>query len=182
MLKKGMILDESDKRVRQKNIDVIFPLSKDDRKMIKEMLKHLKESQIEDIAQKYDLRPGMGLAAPQVGINKRFFVICHEEEPNKFKDYIIINPTLVSHSMELVYAGSGEGCLSVNRDIEGIVPRYARITMEGYDLDGNKIRIRAREELSIAFQHEYDHLDGILFYDKINKKDPFYNAENMREI
>lgn len=182
MLKKGMILDESDKRVRQKNIDVVFPLSKDDRKMIKEMLKHLKESQIEDIAEKYDLRPGMGLAAPQVGINKRFFVICHEEEPNKFKDYIIINPILVSHSMELVYAGSGEGCLSVNRDIEGIVPRYARVTIEGYDLDGNKIRIRAREELSIAFQHEYDHLDGILFYDKINKKDPFYNAENMREI
>ena len=94
----------------------------------------------------------------------------------------MINPTLVSHSMELVYVGSGEGCLSVNRDVEGIVPRYARITMEGYDIDGNKIRIRAREELSIAFQHEYDHLDGILFYDKINKKNPFYNAENMREI
>ena len=107
MLKKGMILDESDKRVRQKNVDVVFPLSKDDKKMIKEMLKHLKESQIEDIAKKYDLRPGMGLAAPQVGINKRFFVICHEEEPNKFKDYVMINPTLVSHSMELVYVGSG---------------------------------------------------------------------------
>ena len=55
MLKKGMILDESDKRVRQKNIDVVFPLSKDDKKMIKEMLKHLKESQIEDIAKKFEL-------------------------------------------------------------------------------------------------------------------------------
>lgn len=182
MLKNGTILDEKDKRLRKKNNDATFPLSKEEKIMIKEMLKHLKESQIEDIALKYDLRPGMGLAAPQVGINKRFFVVCHEEEPNKFVDYVLINPCLVSHSEELIYAGTGEGCLSVNRDVEGIVPRYARVTMEGYDVDGNKIRIRAREELSIAFQHEYDHLDGILFYDRINKKNPYYNADNMREI
>ena len=182
MLKENMILDEKDKRLRKKNVDVTFPLANEEKKLIKDMLKHLKESQIEEIAEKYDLRPGMGLAAPQVGINKNFFVICHEEQPNKFVDYILINPTLVSHSEELVYAGSGEGCLSVNREVEGIVPRYARVTMEGYDMDGNKIRIRAREELSIAFQHEYDHLNGILFFDRINKKDPYYNADNMREI
>ena len=182
MLKENMILDEKDKRLRKKNVDVTFPLANEEKKLIKDMLKHLKESQIEEIAEKYDLRPGMGLAAPQVGINKNFFVICHEEQPNKFVDYILINPTLVSHSEELVYAGSGEGCLSVNREVEGIVPRYARVTMEGYDMDGNKIRIRAREELSIAFQHEFDHLNGILFFDRINKKDPYYNADNMREI
>ena len=182
MLKENMILDEKDKRLRKKNVDVTFPLANEEKKLIKDMLKHLRESQIEEIAEKYDLRPGMGLAAPQVGINKNFFVICHEEQPNKFVDYILINPTLVSHSEELVYAGSGEGCLSVNREVEGIVPRYARVTMEGYDMDGNKIRIRAREELSIAFQHEYDHLNGILFFDRINKKDPYYNADNMREI
>lgn len=182
MLKPDMILDEKDKRLRKVSEDVVFPLSKDEKKLIKEMLKHLRESQIEDIALKYDLRPGMGLAAPQVGINKRFFVICHEEEPNKFVDYVIVNPIIVSHSTELIYASTGEGCLSVNREVDGIIPRYARVTMEGYDTDGNKIRIRSREELAIAFQHELDHLNGILFFDRINKDDPYYNMENMREI
>jgi len=182
MLKKTQILDEKDKRLRNKNIDVTFPLSDDEKKLINDMLLHLKESQIEDIALKYDLRPGMGLAAPQVGVNKRFFVICHEEEPNKFVNYVLINPKIISHSEELIYAESGEGCLSVNRDIDGIVPRYARITMEGYDISGNLIKVRAREELAIAFQHEYDHLEGILFFDKIDKKDPYKNANNMRSI
>ena len=80
---------------------------------------------------------------------------------------MIFNPKLVSNSEELIYVGEGEGCLSINRETCGIVPRYARVTIEGYDEDGNKIRIRAREELSVAFQHELDHLDGILYIDKI---------------
>ena len=124
----------------------------------------------------------MGLAAPQVGVNKKFFVICHEEYENEFKNYVLINPKVVSHSEELIYTGGGEGCLSINRDVEGIVPRYARITVKGKDVNGNDIKIRAREELAIAFQHELDHLEGILFVDKIDPKDPFKNIENMREI
>jgi len=62
------------------------------------------------------------------------------------------------------------------------VPRYARITVEGYDEEGNKIRVRAREELSIAFQHEIDHLNGILFFDHINKNKPFYGEDEIRLI
>ena len=84
--------------------------------------------------------------------------------------------------MEQIYVEGGEGCLSVNREIEGIVPRYARVTVEGYDRDGNKISVRAREELAIAFQHEIDHLNGILFYDHIDKKNPYKNQDNMRAI
>ena len=182
MLKTSDILDEKDPRVRAKNSDFEFPISDKDKKLIDDMLEHLYLSQIEEEAEKYDLRPGMGLAGPQVGVNKRFFVVCHEEEENKFKNYVLINPKLVSHSQELIYSGGGEGCLSVNRDIEGIVPRYARVTFEGYDENGKKIKYRAREELSIAFQHEMDHLQGILFYDHIDPKDPFKNAEFMREI
>ena len=82
----------------------------------------------------------------------------------------------------MIYVGEGEGCLSVNREVEGIVPRYARVTLEGYDIDGNKIRIRGREELAVAFQHELDHLDGILFVDKIDPKNPFKNKDKCREI
>ena len=159
-----------------------FPLDDKEKKLINDMLEHLYLSQIEEEASKYDLRPGMGLAAPQVGVNKNFFVVCHEEDDGVFKDYVLINPKLISHSEELIYSSGGEGCLSVNREVEGIVPRYARVTFEGYDVNGKKVKYRAREELSIAFQHEFDHLHGILFYDHIDPKDPYKNAELMREI
>ena len=180
---KGLnILDEKDNRLRTKCSDVTFPISKEDKKLIQKMIDHLTYSQIEDLSIKYDLRPGMGLAAPQVGINKNFFVVVHEYEPEKFNNYVIINPKIVSHSEELIYASTGEGCLSVNRDVEGIVPRYARVTLEGFDEHGNPVKFRGREELAIAFQHEYDHLNGILFYDRINKDDPFKDSDKMRMI
>ena len=182
MLKTSDILDEKDPKLRAKNDEVVFPLSDYEKKMIHDMLEHLRLSQIEEEAEKYCLRPGMGLAAPQVGINKRFFVVCYEEDDGVFKDYVLVNPKLVSNSLELIYAGGGEGCLSVNRDVEGIVPRYARVTFEGFDENGKKVRYRAREELAIAFQHELDHLNGILFFDHIDPKEPFKNMEFMREI
>lgn len=182
MLKTSDILDEKDRHIRSKNIDCTFPLANHDKKLIHDMLEHLYFSQIEEKAEKYHLRPGMGLAGPQVGVNKNFFVVCHEEKEDVFKNYVLINPKLVSHSEELIYSSGGEGCLSVNRDVEGIVPRYARVTFEGYDEEGKKIKIRAREELSIAFQHEFDHLNGILFFDHIDPKEPYKNAEYMREI
>ena len=182
MLKTKDILDEKDKRLRLSNEVVTFPMTDSDKKLIKDMLEHLRLSQIEEYSIKYDLRPGMGLAAPQLGINKRFFVVCYEYDEGKFEDYILVNPRLVSHSEELIYATEGEGCLSVNRDVEGIVPRYARVTMEGFDEEGKPVRYRVREELAIAFQHELDHLNGILFFDHIDPKNPQKNADSMRAI
>lgn len=182
MLRTQDILDEKDPRVRAKNTDVEFPLCDEYKKIIPEMLKHLRYSQIEKLAKKYNLRPGMGLAAPQLGINKNFFVVCYEREHGKFEDYILINPKVVSCSEEMIYASEGEGCLSVNREVEGIVPRHARVTVEGYDMEGNYIKYRVREELAIAFQHELDHLKGILFTDYIDPNDPYKDSELMREI
>ena len=182
MIKTSDILDEKDKHLRAKNKEVIFPLSQERKKLIDDMLEHLYYSQIEKYAEKYNLRPGMGLAAPQLGINERFFVICHEETEGNFKNYVIINPEMISHSEELIYASEGEGCLSVNREVEGIVPRYARATFKGYDINGKPIKFRVREELSIAFQHEFDHLNGIMFYDHIDPLDPYKNKDYMREI
>ena len=176
------ILDEKHKILHEKSLDVTFPIQAERRKLIDEMIELLTNSQIDELAEKYDLRPGMGLAAIQLGIKERFFVIVHEYEEGKFDNYVIFNPKLVSNSEEMIYVGEGEGCLSVNREVCGIVPRYARVTVEGYDIDGNKIRVRAREELAIAFQHELDHLDGILFTDKIDPKDPFKNKNLYREI
>ena len=124
----------------------------------------------------------MGLAFPQLGINEKIIVIVHEYDEGKFENYVVVNPKLVSTSEEMIAAEAGEGCLSVNREVEGHVKRYARVTIEGFDIEGNKIRIRAREELSIAFQHELDHLEGILFYDRINKNKPFYTENEIRLI
>ena len=75
MIRTKDILDEKDPRVRAKNSDVEFPLCNEYKDIIPEMLKHLRYSQIEKLSKKYDLRPGMGLAAPQMGINKNFFVV-----------------------------------------------------------------------------------------------------------
>ena len=182
MFKKLNIIDDSNKVLRKISKEVTFPLDQETKDTVNQIIKHLTYSQIEKYAEKYDLRPGMGLAMVQLGILKRIIVIVYEYEEGKFENYVVANPVIVSNSKEMVAADAGEGCLSVNREIEGHVKRFARVTVEGYDLEGNKIRIRAREDLSIAFQHEIDHLNGILFVDRIDKKNPFKDKELMREI
>ncbi len=181
-LPKITILDEKDKRLHIESKEVSFPLDKKDLKLIEDVKIYLKMSQIDEYMEKYKLRAGMGLAFIQLGIPKRIFIIVEELDEGGFKNYVAINPRVISMSEELIYVGEGEGCLSVNRDVDGIVPRNARITVEAYDETGEKYTIRVREEVSIAFQHEIDHLNGILFTDKIDKKDPYKNAEMMREI
>lgn len=182
MIKMKDILDEKDKRLKQVSKDVEFPLDKSDVETINSMIEYLKNSQIDELAKKYNLRPGMGLAAIQLGIPKRYFVVVHEYDAGQFDTYVLINPKMISNSVEKIYVDMGEGCLSVNRPVEGIVPRYARVTLSGYDLDGKKINVRAREELAIAFQHELDHLNGIMFTDRIDKKNPYKDKNNMRAI
>lgn len=182
MLRMKDIIDEKDKRLRTISKEVEFPLSEEDKKHIQDMLEYLKNSQIEELSEKYDLRPGMGLSAIQLGIPKRYFVVVNEYDEGKFENYVIINPKIVSTSEEKIYVELGEGCLSVNREVDGIVPRYARVTVEGYDEEGNKIRVRGREELAIAFQHEIDHLNGIIFYDHIDKNNPYKDQDKYRAI
>ena len=182
MLRVKDILDESDKRLRMVSKEVVFPLTKKDRETIDLMLEYLHDSQNEELAQKYSLRPGMGLAAIQVGVNKRYFVVTDDLGEGNFDDYILINPKIISNSVEKIYVEAGEGCLSVNRPVEGIVPRYARVTMEAYDIEGKRIHIRAREELAIAMQHELDHLNGILFTDHIDNNNPYKGKDQMRAI
>ena len=182
MFKPVKILDEKDKHLRMISSDATFPISNEEKKLIDNIIKHLTYSQIEKYSEKYKLRPGTGLAFPQVGINKRIIVIVDEYEEGKFQNYVVVNPVIVSNSSEMIAVDAGEGCLSVNREVPGHVLRFARVTIDGYDIDGNKVRIRAREYLSIAFQHEIDHLNGILFVDKIDKKNPYKNKNLMREI
>ena len=182
MLKTKEILDEKDKRLRLVSKEVSFPLTQKDKDLINTMIEYLRNSQIEELAEKYDLRPGMGMAAIQLGVAKRYFVVVDDVSEGVFEDYILINPKIISNSVEKIYVELGEGCLSVNRPVEGIVPRYARVTVEAYDLEGRKIHVRAREELAIAMQHELDHLNGIMFTDHIDKNNPYKGKDQMRAI
>lgn len=176
------ILDEKNKLLHQKSKDVVFPMDKKEKDILEDMLTYLEMSQIDKYSEKYNLRPGMGLAFVQVGVPKRAFVICNENDDGEFDKYIIINPEIISMSEEMIYVGEGEGCLSVNREVEGIVPRHARITIKAFDEDGKEFTLRVREDLAVAFQHEIDHLNGIMFTDHINPKCPYKDADKMREI
>ncbi len=182
MLKTKDILDEKNSLLRTISKDVTFPLSDEDRNTIDLMVEYLTNSQIDELAAKYSLRPGMGMAAIQLGIRKRYIVIVHEVEEGVFNTYVVINPKITSSSNEKIYVEDGEGCLSINRETIGIVPRCARVTVEGFDVDGKKIKIRAREELAVVFQHEIDHLNGILFIDHIDSKNPYKYKDIYRPI
>ncbi len=182
MLKTSDILDEKEKILHKKSVEATFPLSEEDIKTINDSLEYLRLSQDEEQAEALGLRAGMGLAFPQLGKLKRIFVISYKTEKENFIEYTVINPTLISYSSELVYVSEGEGCLSVNREVDGIIGRHARITVGFYDIDGNYKEERVREEIAVAFQHEMDHLDGILFPDRIDKKNPFKNIDKMRAI
>ncbi|MBR1386498.1 MAG: peptide deformylase [Bacilli bacterium] len=182
MLRTKDIIDEKNKILRKKSLEVSFPMSDEDKENIRLMVEYLTNSQIDELASKYGLRPGMGMSAVQIGVLKRYITIVHEKEEGKFDTYVVVNPKIVSESKEKIYVEDGEGCLSINRETIGIVPRSARVTVEGFDVNGNPISIRAREELAIVFQHEIDHLDGILFIDRIDPKNPFKGKDTYRAI
>jgi peptide deformylase len=102
--------------------------------------------------------PGIGLAAPQIGIQRRLFVYDIGDDPR-----VIINPKIVESSGEWVY---DEGCLSIpGLYVEMLRPR--KILVQGIDLDGNDVQFEADELLSRLFQHEIDHLDGVLMFDRM---------------
>lgn len=118
---------------------------------------------LDDMAQTMYENDGVGLAAPQVGILKRVAVIDIGDEEVGLLE--LINPRIVSSEGEQIET---EGCLSV-KDIRGEVKRPAKVTVEAYDREGNLIEYSAEGLLAVAFCHEIDHLDGILFTDKMEK-------------
>lgn len=107
---------------------------------------------------------GVALAAPQIGISKRIFVVASSsyEETAKWKPLVFINPHIVKTSKKM--AEQQEGCLSV-RWIYGKTNRHISATVEAYDENGNKFTFGGSGLLAHIFQHEIDHLDGILFID-----------------
>ncbi|KKK34359.1 peptide deformylase [Mesobacillus campisalis] len=161
---------------------VQMPASDESHEILQEMLQYVINSQNPEIAKKYGLRPGIGLAAPQINVSKRMIAVHVHDDRDKLYSYGIFNPKIVSHSVERSYLKSGEGCLSVDEPFPGYVPRYARVTVTGTTLEGKEIRLRLKGLPAIVFQHEIDHLNGIMFYDHINKQNPFAEIENATVI
>lgn len=172
------IIDDHDERIRQISQPVEMPLSKEDEQLLLDMHEFLVNSQDEEKSEKYQLRPAVGIAAVQLGILKRMCAIHvinynHDGNIKNTDDYALVNPKIVSYTEKNSYLKDGEGCLSVNNDVAGLVPRHAKVTVKGYDvLTHQNVTIVARGFLSICLQHELDHFEGKLFYDRINKDNP----------
>lgn len=170
------IIKDDNPIIRKRSEDVKLPLSDEDRELLLLMHQYVDESTIEDIATIKDLRPAVGISAVQVGVLKKMTsIILKDENGKKIVEYALVNPKIVSSSIEKAYLKTGEGCLSVEENHKGYIYRSARVKVKAYDLltDSN-IEIKADDYLAIVLQHEIDHFKGILFYDHINTKDPFY--------
>ena len=117
-----------------------------------------------DMAETMYAAPGVGLAAPQIGVHQRIIVIDVSSKDEHPELIVAINP-LIIHAEGESY--EEEGCLSVPKYAAN-VHRHARVVVKALDLKGEEVMYRADGLLAIAFQHEIDHLDGILFVDHIS--------------
>lgn len=105
---------------------------------------------------------GVGLAAPQVGISKRVIVV---DDAEAFSPMVIVNPEIIETTGEQF---EQEGCLSVP-GVMGCVKRAESVRIKGYDVEGNPLDFKAEGMAAVIFQHEIDHLNGILFIDKVEE-------------
>ena len=166
------IVKDSNPIMRKKSQPVSLPLTKEDKDTLDEMLEYIKLTQDENFAKKHNVRAGIGLAAIQIGLLKRMFVIYYETE-NGIVQYQLVNPKIIEYSLRKCALKDGEGCLSVDGEHPGYAHRYYKIKMEAYDaLSDKNIIITARGFDAIVLQHEYDHLDGLFFYNRIDQNKP----------
>ena len=182
------IIREDNPIIRKKceNVEIVNgKLTPEDEQHMKDMIEYIVNSQDDELCDKYGLRPGVGLAAPQIGLSKKMLVILSYDEAGDVHFYPMVNPKLISYSEEKTYLDCGEGCLSVDREVHGFVHRAKRVTVETYLYDKGKlkqVKLRLQGYIAIVFQHEYDHLNGKLFVDHINKENPFYIPANSTPV
>ncbi len=172
------IVREGHEALRTRAEEVTLPPTEEEKNLLEDMLQYVKNSQDEEMVEKYELRSGVGLAAPQLGVSKRMIAVHFTDFHDRQYSYGLFNPKIISHSVEKTYLSGGEGCLSVDREVPGIVPRHARVTIKATTLEGEEIKLRLKGYAAVVFQHEIDHLNGVMFYDHINESDPMTPPEN----
>jgi peptide deformylase len=164
------IIYANDPRLRQKAKQV---------KQFGSALKSLADDMLETMHASH----GVGLAAPQIGLLQRIFVAYlpeDEEDPQSGKPYVLINPKIVKASRDEVEGE--EGCLSIPTWY-GVVSRPDWVIVKGQDANGKSIRVKAEGYLARVFLHEMDHLDGILFVDRVESPDKLWQVkpEDMQQ-
>lgn len=176
------LVKDSNPIMRKRSQPVELPLSKEDKDLLDSMLLYLKKSQDEKYAEKHNIREGIGLAAIQTGHLKRMFVVYFDTE-DEHVEYQLVNPRIIESSIKKAALQNGEGCLSVDDLHPGLVHRCFRIKMEAYDaLTNQNIVIDAKGFKAIVLQHEYDHLNGMFYYDHIDKNNPDLKQTNEELI
>lgn len=182
------IVKDTQKSLREKCVPLETPYKQEDKDFALELLDYLKISQNDELREKYKIREGVGLAAPQVGRNVRALAVYYPKSENEdgtlnYVQYALLNPKIISNSVKKVALSGGEGCLSVDNDHQGYVYRYFKILVKAFDcIQDKEIVITARGYDAVVLQHELDHLDGILYYDHINKKDPMFKEPDGQII
>ena len=176
------IVKDSNPIMRRISEPVALPLSKEDKQTLDNMLEYLKLSQDEEYAAKHNIRAGVGIAAIQIGLLKRMFCIYYETDDGVVQ-YQLVNPKIIEYSVKKCALANGEGCLSVDGEHPGLSHRYYKIKMAAFDaLTNQDIIITARGFDAVVLQHEYDHLDGKFFYDRIDKNNPNQQLANEELI
>ncbi|MBN1231310.1 MAG: peptide deformylase [Anaerolineales bacterium] len=138
---------------------------------------------VDDMVETMREAPGVGLAAPQVGVLQRLITIEYAENENDDdatpKLYVVANPEIKKYTLDTEMGF--EGCLSIP-NLVGDVERKYGVTVKGQNRHGQKITIKARGWMARIFQHEIDHLDGVLFTDKAVEIRPLQPDEEIRDV
>ena len=161
-----------DEVIRGTSEIVTLPLNEEDTKIVNHMIDYLAYAERDD----NDARPGVGIAAVQLGYLKRMFYINFDHNGTKFRE-LLVNPEIVEYGNQFAALRYGEGCLSVPEDwpnIDGLVHRRNRVTVKGWSyFEQKEVTHVVSGFTAMVFQHEMDHLDGRVFFDRIDQKKPW---------
>ncbi len=175
MLTMKDVIREGHPTLALRSSEVNLPLDDKTKTILKDMMEFLENSQDPELSDKYELRPGVGLAAPQINVPLQMTaILTTDEKGEKLYKFLLINPKIISHSEAKTYIPGGEGCLSVDREVTGVVPRHKKIRVRAYQYlpetdEVRKIEIRVSGYVAVVLQHEIDHLNGVLFVDKVTE-------------
>ena len=177
------IVKDDNPLIRQRSKNVDLPLNDEDKALLTKMLEHVRNSQDKEFAEAHGITPAVGIAAIQVGVPKKMLAIVVPVDEDEIVELALVNARIVSESVQRIALEHGEGCLSVPGEHKGLVPRSTKIKVRAYDMISDEnIEFVAEDYLAIVLQHEIDHFSGRLFYDHINKLNPWQQDADLELI
>jgi peptide deformylase len=160
----SQILSENHPLLHQKSLAVPIPLLEADQRLMNELRDFISFTPMGN-------RNCCGIAAPQLGIPKRIIAINLQDESGHWHCFALANPEIIYRSPRLSHYPGGEGCLSVESRHHGLVFRPETVTIRGYTSNGRLVQGQFSGKMAMVLQHEIDHLDGILFTQRMSHRD-----------